>query len=214
MGRIAGTWPSGDLILYGEVKPAQSNLLSCSPITSLTCPDTKGIPGRYCFCYCTSLKTASFPEATTLNGNKNFVGCTNLTEFYAPKLTEIGGDQFLENTALKELNLPSLTVRLYSNSLRYNKLLEKVDLGKCKQIYSYAFQGCSVLANVVLKTESVCTLSNTNAFQDTPFATNGTGGTVYVPSALIPEYQTATNWSTLYAAGTCNFVAIEGSEYE
>jgi hypothetical protein len=48
----------------------------------------------------------------------------------------------------------------------------------------------------------------------TPFASGGTGGTVYVPQALITEYQNATNWSTLYAGGTCNFVAIEGSEYE
>jgi hypothetical protein len=57
-------------------------------------------------------------------------------------------------------------------------------------------------------------LSNTNTFNSTPFATSGTGGTVYVPQALITEYQNATNWSTLYSGGKCNFVAIEGSEYE
>jgi hypothetical protein len=61
---------------------------------------------------------------------------------------------------------------------------------------------------------TVCPLINTNVFNSTPFAAGKAGGTVYVPQALIEQYQTATNWSTLYAAGTCNFVAIEGSEYE
>ena len=43
---------------------------------------------------------------------------------------------------------------------------------------------------------------------------NGATGTVYVPQALIPTYQAATNWKTLYDAGTVTFAAIEGSEYE
>ena len=67
---------------------------------------------------------------------------------------------------------------------------------------------------MALRSETVCTLSNVNAFNNTPFASGETGGTVYVPQALIEDYKIATNWSTLYEAGTCNFVAIEGSEYE
>lgn len=39
-------------------------------------------------------------------------------------------------------------------------------------------------------------------------------GTVYVPSALISSYQTASNWSTLYNNGTLTFAAIEGSPYQ
>jgi hypothetical protein len=57
-------------------------------------------------------------------------------------------------------------------------------------------------------------MANKKVFDGTPFASGGTGGTVYVPQALITEYQNNTNWSALYAQGTCNFVAIEGSEYE
>jgi hypothetical protein len=57
-------------------------------------------------------------------------------------------------------------------------------------------------------------LSSISSFNSTPFATNGTGGTVYVPQALIAQYQQATNWSVLHTAGTCSFAAIEGSEYE
>ena len=76
------------------------------------------------------------------------------------------------------------------------------------------FQDCTALLTLVIRAEFVSTLANVTAFSGTPFASGGTGGTVYVPAALIEQYKTATNWSTLYAAGTCNFVAIEGSEYE
>ena len=74
--------------------------------------------------------------------------------------------------------------------------------------------GCTALKTIVLRSAGLCSLVNANALTGTPFASGGTGGTVYVPSALIESYKTATNWSTLYAGGTCNFVAIEGSEYE
>ena len=65
------------------------------------------------------------------------------------------------------------------------------------------------------KTASVCTLSSVGAFTNTPLrGYDGKTGKVYVPAALISSYQTATNWATLYNAGTVEFLAIEGSEYE
>jgi hypothetical protein len=42
---------------------------------------------------------------------------------------------------------------------------------------------------------------------------NPTESTIWVPSALISVYQTATNWSTLYNMGV-TFAPIEGSIYE
>ena len=94
-------------------------------------------------------------------------------------------------------------------------VLEKVDFSKQPIISNNCFQKCTSLSVLVLRAESgVCELSNINAFSSTPFAEGGTGGTVYVPAALIDTYKSASNWSALYAAGTCNFVAIEGSEYE
>ena len=76
------------------------------------------------------------------------------------------------------------------------------------------FSSCSNLTIVVLKRNSLVSLSNISAFNGTPFASGGTGGKVYVPQELVEQYQKATNWSVLYEAGTCEFVAIEGSEYE
>ena len=90
-----------------------------------------------------------------------------------------------------------------------------VDLPLLGTIETGVFYGCSKLNTLVLrKSDAICTLSATGAFTNTPFAAGKAGGKCYVPSALIDTYKTATNWSTLYAAGTCEFVAIEGSEYE
>ena len=94
------------------------------------------------------------------------------------------------------------------------KALTSVDLPNATSVGNSAFIYCSKLTTIILRSPTVCTLANTNAFNGTPFASNGTGGTVYVPQSLISQYQTATNWSSLYSGGKCNFVAIEGSEYE
>lgn len=83
-------------------------------------------------------------------------------------------------------------------------------------IYANAFSSCYKLQTLVLrKTGSICTLDNVSAFTNTPMrGYNSLTGTVYVPSALISTYQTATNWKTLYDNGTLTFAAIEGSLYE
>lgn len=106
---------------------------------------------------------------------------------------------------------------LYSfhwSALSNCKSLTLVDLPNIASIGIRSFENSSALTTIILRMGIVCALANTSAFDNTPFASGGTGGTVYVPQALITAYQNETNWSTLYAAGTCNFVAIEGSEYE
>jgi hypothetical protein len=123
------------------------------------------------------------------------------------------GSAFNGCTALETVNLPKAE-RLGSSSFESCTALTKIDLPSAIKLNTLAFYKCTALKTVMLRANSVCTLANVNAFSGTPFAVGGTGGTVYVPQALIESYQTATNWATLYAAGTCNFVALEGSEYE
>ena len=43
---------------------------------------------------------------------------------------------------------------------------------------------------------------------------NGSGGTLYVPQALISTYQSATNWSTILGYANNQILPIEGSIYE
>lgn len=75
-----------------------------------------------------------------------------------------------------------------------SRAVTSLDLSTVTTIGSYAFNGCSALATLILRSDTVCTLTATNAFASTPIA-SGTGY-VYVPAALVDEYKAATNWST------------------
>ena len=170
---------------------------------------------NYSFHNCTGITKISSNTAHTIGAN-SFYGCANLSQVEFPMLQTIGQNSFV-NTKITELAIPMAV----GSGLGYGcctnmKSLVKVDIGDgCNKTGGTAFSGCEVLTTLIFRrTASIVTLSNVNDFNGTPFAANGTGGTVYVPSALIESYKTATNWSTLYTAGTCNFVAIEGSEYE
>lgn len=85
-----------------------------------------------------------------------------------------------------------------------------------------SFQNCKKLKTIILRKNELVPLVSGPSYwafslNNTPFDPDyaeATGGKVYVPQDLIEEYKVATNWSTIYEAGLCEFVAIEGSEYE
>lgn len=72
----------------------------------------------------------------------------------------------------------------------------------------------SALKTLIIRNASVAVLGNINVFSGTPFASGGTGGTLYVPSALISDYQAASNWSTILGYENNSIVAIESSDYK
>jgi hypothetical protein len=66
------------------------------------------------------------------------------------------------------------------------------------------------LKTVILRNNSVCTLSSSSVFSNTPFASGKAGGTLLVPSALVESYKTATNWSSVLSQNAKNrFLALE-----
>ena len=90
-------------------------------------------------------------------------------------------------------------------------------------VRSAEFLNCSVLNILVLRySAGVVALQNVNAFNGTPFANGGTGGTIYIPKSLYDhlgdgtssDYKAASNWSTVNGYGTITWAKIEGSYYE
>lgn len=151
-------------------------------------------------------------EITTL-GAYALRNCTQLTSLSLPGVTKVDTYACYGCSALKSVDLPVATT-LGTYSFRGCSALEIVDFPVLTSIAANSFYACSKLATLILRSDSVCALGNSTAFTSTPFASGGSGGTVYVPSALIASYQSASYWATLYNAGSCAFVAIEGSEYE
>ena len=129
--------------------------------------------------YATKLITVNLPSVTSI-GTYAFYGCTSLKTVHFPLATSIPSQSFYNCTALQH-----------------------ADFGKASSIAAQAFNACSNLTELILRNESICTLSNVNGVNNTPIG-KGTGY-VYVPSALIDDYKTATNWSTFEA----QFRAIE-----
>ena len=146
--------------------------------------------GDYAFYDCAQLTTTDFPEATSI-GKFAFRNCSQLTTVNFPKATNIGGSTF---SACSQLTT--------------------VDFPKATSIGAAVFSACSVLTTLILRSSSVATLESASAFNNTPFASDGTGGTFYVPEDLIASYQAAKNWRTVLGYPNNQIKKIEGSPYE
>ena len=136
--------------------------------------------------------------------------CDKLVSVDFPAVEELESYVFYNCTALKNVSLPAAQ-KLASYSFRGCTALEVLDFPTLTSIATNAFYGCSKLKTLILRSSTMCSLSGTNAFANTPMASGGTatGCKIYSPSALIATYQANANWSAL----NCDFVAIEGSPY-
>ena len=212
--------PSGIVTIGGNA------FYNCYILALNALPNNVTTIGSGAFSNCYALTLTTLPNTITAINTGAFQYCENITSISCTgTITTLGGSAFLGSSAhpmkITSVNFPNMAISTLSatfgSSTAANacQLLEFVDLGNTNNIGSTAFTNCSALKTLVLRrTDAICSLTYSNAFNYTPFASDGTGGTVYVPSALISTYQTATNWKTLYNAGTITFTAIEGSAYD
>lgn len=179
------------------------------------------------FANCYKLALTTLPSTVTYIGQFAFQRCEGLTSIYCNgAITTLNINSFNGNSthpmSLTSVRFPNMVTSslsyAFGNSTAAQacQFLELADIGSTASIAANAFANCYALETLVLrKSDAICTLSNVSAFLNTPMrGYNSKTGTVYVPSALISTYQTATNWSTLYNDGTITFAAIEGSDYE
>lgn len=186
--------------------------------------------GAYAFCQCTNITSLSIPNVTSV-GTNAFQYCNKLTALDAPNLTTLGDYAFSGNNtykmAFKSINLPKCTAipastlgycvnltelvlpeckSIGNSSFTNCTNLEFVDLPKCTSIANYGLRNNAKLGTLILRSETMCTLSN-YALNSTKIF-NGTGY-VYVPRALIASYQTAMNWKKVYDKNANAFRALE-----
>ena len=124
-------------------------------------------------------------------------------------------------TKITAIALPNIT-SLGNQTFYRAQLLQAVDLGpNCGSIGASTFQDDTALTTLILRKATVNTLSATSAFNNTPFASGKSGGTIYIPQTLYNalgtgtnDYKAASNWSTIDGYGTITWAKIEGSYYE
>lgn len=197
----------------------------CTSLTNFVFPKVTGI-GTYALTNAgiTKITDENFPTlgATTRCIIKLIVPQVTEIELSGPNLTlSNGSGAFRDCTSLISAKFPNAgksvgaSYKALGNSCFYgDTALELADLGYMEGIGTAAFYNCTSLRTLILRlTSKVVTLSSWGGSVLEGIYKNPTLSTIYVPEALIESYQTATNWSTGYAAGL-TFEKIEGSIYE
>ena len=143
----------------------------CTGLTSIAIPDSVTSIDYGVFSGCTSLTSITIGNSVTTIGNYVFDGCTGLTSITIPdSVTSIGSSVFWGCTGLTSVTI--------GNSVT--------------SIGSWVFHNCTKLVMVDFSTHTaVPTLASANAFENTSSSL-----AIKVPSALLDEWKTATNWST------------------
>lgn len=199
----------------------------CSNLALASLPSSVTTIQTFAFYNCFAVTISSLPDAVTYIGAYAFRGCESMTGISGNgAITTLGGSAFHGFTGhlsqLKYARFPNMAISslgtVFGSSTETNACqeLELADIGSTAAIAADAFRRCYKLQTLILrKSDAICTLANISAFTNTPMrGYNSLSGTIYVPSALISTYQTATNWSTIYGEGHVTFAAIEGSQYE
>ena len=165
-----------------------------------------------------------FPNCTSIY-DSSIRDNPNLESVKLPKCSMVGANYALgDNPKLSVIALPAITSSLRMAFYR-DTLLTTADIGpgiSGNGLDHQAFVDTSLNLLILRKSDEPVKLNNVNAFQSTPFASGGVGGTIYIPQALYNhlgdgtslDYKAATNWSTVDGYGTITWAKIEGSQYE
>lgn len=139
-------------------------------------------------------------------------GCykkTALTKIRLQGCASLGTYAFNGCSNVATIVLPSFSGNLTNREFQGCSSLKAIDLGGGNKI-NFSGQNNPPWLNdaqfdtlIIRKTDSIMALSplagTAYTFNGTPFASSGSGGTLYVPSALVNTYKTATNWATWFA---------------
>jgi hypothetical protein len=171
--------------------------------------------GKYAFYKCTALETVDLPNVTMVSQNaftncnvlvnvnltnaekiysSAFEGCSSLIDIATPKVSNIDANVFKNCTSLKCVSFPLLKA-LSASVFNGCAALETADFHQLTSINTSVFYGCANLTKLILRNaDSAVTLADTSSFTRT--AIESGAGHIYVPKALLPQYTSATNWST------------------
>lgn len=203
----AGTITDADVDWSKVTGLKEGAFAACKNITVVENPTVYGI-GENCFSGCSNLVSAEITSTKQLDiyAHNAFFNCPKLERVQfnfrnTAYINTVFGGNYMMNLS-RNVNTAILT---YSNSAHADKTLS---------LRYTIFYGANALRALVLKSDNLI-ISEMEASANTfgGIYSNPTESTIYVPSALIGTYQTATNWSALYDAGV-TFAPIEGSIYD
>lgn len=190
-----------DAIITRSISGAYSNnrittvgacaFLGCLALTAIDLPNVTQIK-RNAFESCRSLQTINLPKITTLDREVFFNSGIQQADF--PLATAIGDRCFKNATNLTFANLPLVTA-LPADSFRQSAI-QTADFAAVTNIDRTAFTDCTSLETLIIRTPSVCVISDISIALRGSKIASGTGY-IYVPDNLVDSYKAATNWVKL-----------------
>ena len=206
-----------------------ANDIATKNISGVITIDTSSTIDKYSFYNCTSITGLSIPNSTVIDDSA-FYGCSGLSgNGLFPMVTKATGNSF-HATGYTSIELPKLTWISWGPICRNCPNLELIRLGSSDVNLSGTntfgdswFRDLPNLETIIFGWENgLVKLGGVAAFNNSPFASGGTGGTIYISKALYDhlgdgtslDYKAATNWSTIDGYGTITWAQIEGSQYE
>lgn len=184
---------------------------NCYALTAIDLPFATNIYSKS-FTNCFNLSFVNIPECYHIE-SEAFINCSALTAIDLPKCKIIGAGAFnscgaltsviateceevldtaFASTGLTTIDLPNCG-KIGVLAFGYLANLTSVSAPNCAEIMYSAFQGCEALTEVDLSNVYYCNMSDTSAFEMTPFM-NGEG-TIKVHSSSLAYYQTTYPWS-------------------
>ena len=125
---------------------------------------------NYAFRYCYSLASITIPSSVTSIKDSAFYNCYSLASITIPStVTSISNNAFRDCYSLASITIPSSVT----------------------SIGNYAFNSCQGVAEYHIKPTTPPTLAGTTVFYNIQ-----SDCIIYVPSASLETYKTASNWST------------------
>ena len=190
-----------DAIITRSISGAYSNdrittlgvgaFLGCQALTAIDLPNVTQVK-RNAFEACSHLQTINLPNVTNL-GNEVFLSSA-IQQADFPLLTTMEYGCFQEAIYLTSANLPLVTA-LPADAFR-NSSIRTADFAAVTNINRTAFTDCLNLETLIIRTPSVCVISDISVALRGSKIAAGTGY-IYVPDDLVDSYKAATNWVAL-----------------
>lgn len=190
-----------DAIIQRTISGAYSNdrittvgacaFLGCQALTAIDLPNVTQV-NRNAFESCVRLSTINLPKVTALD--RGVFANSAIQQANFPLVTTIGDNCFYTAKHLISANLPLVT-SLPIDSFRLSTI-QTADFAAITNINRTAFTDCTKLETLIIRTSSVCVISDISiALRGSKIAA-GTGY-IYVPDNLVDSYKAATNWVAL-----------------
>ena len=146
--------------------------------------------------FVTRTLTSYTNNRVTKVGNQAFRGFSSLESISLPNVTTINAYALDGCSGLTNVNLPKVTA-LNNYAMQGCSSLETLEFQQKMSTQGAVWNNCSKLTKLILRSTTMCGLSNKNCFNNTPIA-SGTGF-IYVPDNLVDTYKANTNWSNFAA---------------